>query len=600
MFQKLIFSIFLLIIPKIFSYPFLKPIKTSLDPSQNEKYIDLSFYKYPSPNDEKYYYIPIISSNDIHGIYYPTIIKDKNKEYESGGLDYLGKYISIIRKEFGNDRVLYFDGGDQFQGSLESKLTNGTIITNYFNIIGLNASCFGNHEFDFGKNYLFNILNLSNFNYLSCNVLNKTNLKRDLYDNVIPYQIFNFLDGKIKIGVIGLSNKLKEETSTGKFTDLLFEDYVNRLIETSKEIKEKNNLNALLLLCHIDLKCPQDEKRMSLNIWNKNNTNSNDCNTNSELYNLINNIPKGTIDAIISAHSHHQTHEFINEIPIMSNINFGKYISIMYLPFDINDNYKLNINDVSIESPIPICSKIFSKSLKCDITNENSNLMKFTFHNYEIKQEEKLIDLHNKYFDILNNYRNKVVTYLLYDKNLTSTKEANNILGNIFTDFMKDLTKSDVAILNNGCLRSIFFPGNITQNDLYNMLPFDNNIITFNLKGSSLKYLIEVIQTGNYSFYPISGIKIICILNPVKKVLKITLNNGEEIDDKKLYKIASVDYLINGGDDFRKILNWFKPLNKEIYGSVFEEFIKFYEDKPVLKVDEHYDEKNPRIEIVNN
>ena len=47
-------------------------------------------------------------------------------------------------------------------------------------------------------------------------------------------------------------------------------------------------------------------------------------------------------------------------------------------------------------------------------------------------------------------------------------------------------------------------------------------------------------------------------------------------------------------------LNWFNPLNKEIYGSLFEEFIKFYEDKPVLKVDEHYDEKNPRIEIVNN
>ena len=164
---------------------FLQSREPTLESLIKMKNINLSYYNYPSPNDEKYYYIPIISTNDIHGTYYSTIIKNNNLEYENGGLDYLGKYISIIRKEFGNNRVLYFDGGDQFQGGLESKLSNGTIITEFFNIMGLNASTFGNHEFDYGKDYLLNILKLSNFNYLSCNVLNKTDNSRKILENAL-------------------------------------------------------------------------------------------------------------------------------------------------------------------------------------------------------------------------------------------------------------------------------------------------------------------------------------------------------------------------------------------------------------------------------
>ena len=137
---NIFYIIFLL--KQITTNSFLQTKEPTLESLNKIKNINLSYYNYPSPNDEKYYYIPIISTNDIHGVYFSTKINNNNLEYENGGLDYLGKYISIIREEFGNNRVLYFDGGDQFQGGLESKLSNGTIITEYFNIMGLNASTF--------------------------------------------------------------------------------------------------------------------------------------------------------------------------------------------------------------------------------------------------------------------------------------------------------------------------------------------------------------------------------------------------------------------------------------------------------------------------
>ena len=40
------------------------------------------------------------------------------------------KYINIIREEFDN-KMLYLDGGDLFQGGLESTITNGSIIVDY-------------------------------------------------------------------------------------------------------------------------------------------------------------------------------------------------------------------------------------------------------------------------------------------------------------------------------------------------------------------------------------------------------------------------------------------------------------------------------------
>jgi hypothetical protein len=46
--------------------------------------------------------------------------------YSIGGLEYLGKYASIMSEEWG-ERFLYFDTGDQFQGGIEGYISQGNI-----------------------------------------------------------------------------------------------------------------------------------------------------------------------------------------------------------------------------------------------------------------------------------------------------------------------------------------------------------------------------------------------------------------------------------------------------------------------------------------
>lgn len=52
--------------------------------------------------------------------------------------------------------MLYLDGGDQFQGGIESSMhvSKGQIMNDFYNTIGVDGSAIGNHEFDFGPDFL--------------------------------------------------------------------------------------------------------------------------------------------------------------------------------------------------------------------------------------------------------------------------------------------------------------------------------------------------------------------------------------------------------------------------------------------------------------
>ena len=46
--------------------------------------------------------------------------------------------------------MLLLDGGDLFQGTMASNLTEGAVVIDAMNALGYAAAALGNHEFDFG------------------------------------------------------------------------------------------------------------------------------------------------------------------------------------------------------------------------------------------------------------------------------------------------------------------------------------------------------------------------------------------------------------------------------------------------------------------
>ena len=189
----------------------------SLSIKQGKKYEIDSNYERISPKDEKYIFIPIIATNDFHGRFFPEkneLYKNGKKiEYLTGGLEYIAKYINTLRNEFGENRVLYFDSGDQYFQSNETILFTGQNIFDFLNTIGLNGTTLGNHEYLYKRKYIENRIKRAKFPYLINNIKDNVNNKTEyvLGSNQEKSHLYEIkLDNNdiIKIGVIVITMQI--------------------------------------------------------------------------------------------------------------------------------------------------------------------------------------------------------------------------------------------------------------------------------------------------------------------------------------------------------------------------------------------------------
>ena len=102
--------------------------------------------------------------------------------------------------------------------------------------------------------------------------------------------------------------------------------------------------------------------------------------------------------------------------------------------------------------------------------------------------------------------------------------------------------KIDVGVLNHGGIRIDMPKGNVLMDDLMSMFPFKNYLSYFTMKGSEVRALLA----ANARREPVlGGVKV-----TVKDgQLVDALVGGEPIDDDRDYTVASIDFLVTGGDD---------------------------------------------------
>ena len=120
---------------------------------------------------------------------------------------------------------------------------------------------------------------------------------------------------------------LNNAISGSGYEDIIFLKYKDELENEAKKLREENNLNSVILLCHIYLDCGKDN--LTLNMCKPSDFTDEECNKESALYKLINSLDEGIIDAIVTGHSHREVHHFIKNIPVICPINNG--LPIFYI-----------------------------------------------------------------------------------------------------------------------------------------------------------------------------------------------------------------------------------------------------------------------------
>jgi 5'-nucleotidase len=514
--------------------------------------------------------IAVVGINDFHGSLLPRERKlPDGTVIRSGGAAVLSAMIARLREEM-TGNVLVVDAGDEWQGTLESNSSKGATVVDFFNQLGVRAAAVGNHEFDFTVANLKKRAQGAKYSYVAANIREKKTGKRIRWKNVLPSTLVEV--GGIRFGVIGASTI--QTPSTTRY------DYVKhlRFVDPEPEVRaeaarlRKAGAQAVLLTAHAGTECRKSPRLREWAFWDAS-YGSEGCDREQEIHRLADRLTSTQLDGIVAGHTHQVLHHFISGIPVIEAEAYNQYFNIIYYTFDRKSG-KLLPELTRIEGLIPICAEFFEGTSHCDAKTFSARSsgspavparVPAVFHGKEIVPDPRIEAWLRPIREVTDQYRKQVVGQT--EMPLTIFRDRESSLSNLVADVLRERGHADFGLANFGGIRTSLDSGAITADDLFKAFPFDNLLWVVRITGRELKDLLRIATSGAHGLIGVSGLKIVMKgfdqdapqedLNgngklegwETRRLISIKTSDGREIQDQKMYTLATFDYLLTGGDD---------------------------------------------------
>lgn len=178
-----------------------------------------------------------------------------------GGIAHMKTYLNHVRKERGNENVLFLDSGDTWQGTGVALKTRGEAIVTAQNYLGVDIMT-GHWEFTYGKERVLELIEKLDAKFVAQNVIGNDPFE-DEYEELIfePYTIEE--RGGAKIGVIGQAFPFTSTANPKEFTEgwsfgirpETLQDYVN-------ELRNEHKVDCVVVISHDGFSVDQEVARM--------------------------------------------------------------------------------------------------------------------------------------------------------------------------------------------------------------------------------------------------------------------------------------------------------------------------------------------------
>ena len=432
--------------------------------------------------------VVILHSNDTHSIIDPYF------ENNLGGVARRKALIDSVRKSEPN--VLLVDAGDVLQGSVYFTLFEGEVEQCAMNELGYDVQILGNHEFDNGMTKLYDYVSGLNADVISSNYdLSET----ELSTKVKPYVVKSV--GDKRIGFIGINIEPKGLIDSVKCVGVKYLDAIKAANSMAWYLKNIAKVDAVVSLTHIGY----DETGAMSDIKLAQETEN--------------------IDVIIGGHSH----TLIDPNSKKSRPHMYANLSGEPVLVAQTGKYGANVGEVVI-----------------DFTNDNvtSKIISVTSR-FDNQLDEVIIDK-------IKPYKAPVDSMFSIKVGMaTESFDRKVSLLNWMADFVKKdaerLTeqKIDLSLVNVGGIRSAWEKGAITKGAIMQSFPFDNYEVVLEISGEHLMATLDSIAAhgGN----GVSG-NVQALINPGSRKCESVTINGKSIDPKRIYRVATINYLANGND----------------------------------------------------
>ena len=444
--------------------------------------------------------LTILYTNDMHAHLFPRVESRVSSTRKVGGFANLATLVKSFKKE--SDTTIYLDAGDYFSGPYIGPLTRGRAVIESMNLLGLDATCIGNHEFDYGWENMLSQFERAEFPIFNGNIFFEGT--DDLFwEN--PYAIIK--KGNVNIGVIGLIGEFAfyNAVNSKMVKGLEARDEQRYLQKYISELRPVTDL--VVLIVHHGVPRRQLNEGMS--------------NVERNLYSdlmLAKNVDG--LDVIVSGHMHQGTSDALvsNGTVIVST---NAYTS------------ELGKLDIQIDTT------------KGQITSYSNKLI--NIFDDEIKDDPAMVSEIGHWKKEVQGFADRRLA--ISKRKLVRAYDKESNMGNLFADALLQYDLSiDLALLNSGSLRQNIDEGPVTKGDLVSTFPFPNKLVLVKLKGSRLRAIfdhaakmtngvLQVSRGTRYSFEAGKGVQEISI-------------NGRMLEDEKLYWVATSDFVVEGGDGY--------------------------------------------------
>ncbi len=435
----------------------------------------------------------ILTINDFHGALEPRVYNWSDGRLVGGAAAVDATMDSLAAQC--HCTTLRLDGGDEMQGTLQSNLNYGRTTIEAFDLMGIQAAAIGNHDFDWSVDTLRARMRESDYPWVAANIFDSLTGRRP--DWVTPWRMVRA--GIYQVAVVGfITSETKAIVAPHNIAGLTFGAGYESIKDAVEEARGANP-DFLVLLTHSGGRC--DSLACA-----------------GEVFDMAQSLPPGSVDVIVSGHSHTLIDAERNGVPIVQARNNGSAVGVVDIIRTADGARKIDV-DV--------------RTVWVD----------------QVTPDSALSALVARSVQTTDSLANRIITDIALPLPRSGEQYP---LGNLMADAFRNVLRTDVALVNNGGIRADVAAGPLTYGQLFRVMPFQNDAVTVTVTGAQLR---QAVEQGIHDSGPdahVSGMRVTYDMRrPAgQRVRDIRLADGKKLRDKEHYTLAVNSFVADGQDGF--------------------------------------------------
>jgi 2',3'-cyclic-nucleotide 2'-phosphodiesterase (5'-nucleotidase family) len=467
--------------------------------------------------------LTVIGTSDLHG--------------HLDRLPILAGYLAVLRGSVGADAIVLLDGGDMFQGTIESNMNEGAAVIEAYGRLGYTAAAIGNHEFDFGpvgeravpaagddpRGALLARAGEARFPLLAANVLDAATGKRVDWPR-LPASALVERAG-VRVGVIGITTESTPRTTMSKnFAGLAIAPLAPTVAAEAAELRRRG-ADVVLVAAHAGGRCSKFDDPAVLD----------SCAPDQEIFQVARALPPGAVDVIVAGHTHAGVAHQVAGVAIVQSFANG----VAFGRVDLVVEPGRGVVSRRIHPPRFMCGESARDGGPCEPGE---------YEGRAVVADAQVAALVARPIAAAEELRERRLGVSLEGPIRRAHREE-SALGNLFADLMRAARPgADVAITNGGGLRADLPAGELTYGALYKAMPFDNRFARVRLTGEQLTRVIAANMVSESGIFSLSGVRVEAACRGGELVVSLRRENGRRVRPRDRIVLVTSDFLASGGD----------------------------------------------------